>query len=118
MHIGEFAKRSGISERMLRYYENRGVLTPRRSAAGYRQYSEADLRQATLVRQLNEAGLKLDSVALLLPCLVDDAPHFDPCDRVRATLAHELNALDQKLDALQQSRTRLARLVDQVENAV
>ena len=53
MHIGELAKRSGISERMLRYYESRGVLSPRRSRAGYRQYSEADLRQAMLVRQLN-----------------------------------------------------------------
>ncbi|MES1950685.1 Transcriptional regulator, MerR family protein [Salinisphaera sp. S4-8] len=117
MHIGELAKRSGISERMLRYYESRGVLSPRRSRAGYRQYSEADLRQAMLVRQLNEAGLKLDSVAVLLPCLVDDGPRFDPCDRVRATLANELTALDRKLDELQQSRALLARLVDQVENA-
>ncbi|MGV9610929.1 MerR family DNA-binding transcriptional regulator [Nocardia xishanensis] len=46
MLIGEFADRSGTSARMLRYYEQQGLVRARRSANGYRVYDEGELEIA------------------------------------------------------------------------
>ncbi len=45
MNIGQAAKRSGISAKMIRYYEEIGLLpAPKRSDSGYRIYSDADIK--------------------------------------------------------------------------
>lgn len=46
MQIGKIAQRSGISVRMLRFYEAEGLLQPHRTDSGYRDYSDADLEEA------------------------------------------------------------------------
>ena len=49
--IGQVAKRSGASRKALRLYEAAGILpAPRRTAAGYRVYGEADLRRLQFIR--------------------------------------------------------------------
>lgn len=40
MRIGELARRTGVSVRALRYYEEQGLLVPARAANGYREYTE------------------------------------------------------------------------------
>ena len=40
MRIGELSERTGTPRRLLRYYEEQGLITPRRCANGYRDYSE------------------------------------------------------------------------------
>jgi len=40
MRIGELATRTGVPTRMLRYYEEQGLITPRRLANGYREYDD------------------------------------------------------------------------------
>ena len=42
MKIGDLAQRTGVSVRMLRFYEAQGLLSPARNAAGYRLYGEAE----------------------------------------------------------------------------
>lgn len=44
MRIGELARRTGVSERMLRYYEQEGLLRPARTTSGYRDYGEGKCR--------------------------------------------------------------------------
>jgi DNA-binding transcriptional MerR regulator len=64
--IGEVAKRSGASRKALRLYEANGILPPpRRSAAGYRVYGEADLHRLAFVRQAKTLGLTLDAIRQL-----------------------------------------------------
>ncbi|MFD6041659.1 MerR family transcriptional regulator [Streptomyces koyangensis] len=43
MRIGEMVRRTGVSERLLRYYEEPGPLTPDRLSSGYRVYAEKDV---------------------------------------------------------------------------
>ena len=52
MRIGELAERTGTSSRSLRYYEQQGLLATRRTANGYRDYDESDLRLVHQIREL------------------------------------------------------------------
>ncbi|WP_291423846.1 MerR family transcriptional regulator [Deinococcus sp.] len=69
MKIGEFAARSGISARLLRYYEEQQLLLPRRGENGYRQYSADMLRSAAQIRALLDAGMPTTIIRDILPCL-------------------------------------------------
>lgn len=107
MKIGELATRTGVSVRMLRYYEEEGLLHPVRRSSGYREFSEADVETVLRIRTLGEAGLKLSSIRLLLPCVAGEKPGFQPCPTVLATLRSEITTLDTKIACLQSSRAIL-----------
>lgn len=73
--IGEFARRSRLSLKALRLYDQRGVLVPSRvdQASGYRYYDTAQLDQARLVVMLRQLQLPLKAVKQLLACDPADA---------------------------------------------
>jgi DNA-binding transcriptional MerR regulator len=73
--IGEFARRSRLSLKALRLYDERGVLVPARvdQASGYRYYDTAQLDQARLVVMLRQLQLPLAAVKELLACDPADA---------------------------------------------
>lgn len=67
MNIGQAAARSGISAKMIRYYESIGLLEPSsRSASGYRQYGDKDLHALGFIRRARELGFPLKQVAALM----------------------------------------------------
>jgi DNA-binding transcriptional MerR regulator len=80
--IGEFARRSRLSPRALRLYDERGVLVPSRvdQASGYRYYGTAQLEEARLVVMLRELQLPLAAVKELLAC--------DPADAAERIAEH------------------------------
>lgn len=59
MLIGELAERVGTSARMLRYYEQQGLVRSRRSANGYRVYDEHEVDVVRKIRDLLELGFDL-----------------------------------------------------------
>ncbi|MFI5721205.1 MerR family transcriptional regulator [Streptomyces cyaneofuscatus] len=70
MLIGEVARRSGVSARMLRHYESLGLVHPSgRTGSGYREYSEEDIRRIFHIESLRALGLSLREVQRAL----DDA---------------------------------------------
>jgi DNA-binding transcriptional MerR regulator len=73
--IGEFARRSRLSLKALRLYDERGVLVPSRvdQASGYRYYDTAQLDQAGLVVMMRQLQLSLAAVKELLACAPADA---------------------------------------------
>jgi MerR family transcriptional regulator, repressor of the yfmOP operon len=66
--ISAAAARAGVSERALRYYQERGLITPSGcTPGGLRRYSEDDLARVARIRQLQALlGLNLDEIALVL----------------------------------------------------
>jgi DNA-binding transcriptional MerR regulator len=80
--IGEFARRSRLSLKALRLYDERGVLVPSRvdQASGYRYYDTAQLDQARLVVMLRQLQLPLATIKELLAC--------DPADAAARIAAH------------------------------
>ncbi len=117
MRIGELARRAGVSERMLRYYEQESLLQPVRTESGYRDYGAAEIQCVQRIRILSAAGLKIETIRILLPCILDNQPRFVPCREVRAALRQEVEKLDEKLHNLAESRKIVASFLDGVEVA-
>ncbi|MFJ3545734.1 MerR family transcriptional regulator [Streptomyces rubiginosohelvolus] len=74
MLIGEVARRSGVSARMLRHYESLGLVRPSgRTGSGYREYSGEDVRRIFHIESLRALGLSLREIGRAL-----DDPGFTP----------------------------------------
>jgi DNA-binding transcriptional MerR regulator len=93
---------------MLRYYEGEGLLAPQRTDSGYRDYGPAEEQTVRRIKMLGAAGMTLDTIQRLLPCVTNDDPAFKPCNDLRRLLARQLGLIDERIDALSQSRTILA----------
>jgi DNA-binding transcriptional MerR regulator len=117
MKIGELSQRTGIPARMLRYYEDQGLLASERSANGYRAYDEADVERATRARGLVQAGLSTRLAKVVLDVERQCAMAQPTCSRELAEmLATELIALDDRLACLTKSRDAVARYLDLTRN--
>ncbi|NGO73643.1 MerR family transcriptional regulator [Streptomyces boncukensis] len=71
MKIGELSRRTGVSVRSLRYYEQKDMLVSDRTPGGHRDYPEAAVDRVILIQQLLAAGLNGDRIASILPCMRD-----------------------------------------------
>ncbi|EGD56786.1 MerR family transcriptional regulator [Gordonia neofelifaecis] len=78
MRIGEVARRSGVSARMLRHYDALGLVTPSgRTSTGYRDYTATDVARIFHVESLRSLGLSLREVGQAL-----DDPEFAPAELI------------------------------------
>ncbi|KAA2254074.1 MerR family transcriptional regulator [Solihabitans fulvus] len=112
MRIGELSHRTGVNERLLRYYEQQGLLEPERLSSGYRVYREADIGVVHRIRTLLAAGLNTATIAQVLPCVRDDGDRLIPCAGLRANLTDELSRIDRAIDELRASREILHEVID------
>lgn len=109
MKIGDAAKASGVSAKMIRHYESIGLLPQAgRSDAGYRQYGDKDLRTLLFIRRSRDLGFSLDEIRGLLELWQDRAR---PSREVKALAQQHLAFLDRKLDEIQSMKQALAYLV-------
>ncbi|WP_235697928.1 MerR family DNA-binding protein [Cereibacter sphaeroides] len=61
-----------------------------------------------MIRQLADAGLTVEAMRDLLPCVISPEPTFHPCERLRARLTNELAKLDRRLADISRSRSQVA----------
>jgi DNA-binding transcriptional MerR regulator len=87
MLIGKLANEVGTTVRALRYYEQQGLLHPRRTPNGYREYDEAAVHQVGNIRLLLSLGLTSQDVRAFEPCLAEAASDGPLC----AESAHVIN---------------------------
>ncbi|MFB7288448.1 MerR family transcriptional regulator [Actinacidiphila glaucinigra] len=120
MKIGELAAKTGVATRLLRYYEEVGILHPFRSPNGYRAYGEPAIDRVLQIRELLEAGLTTDMIREVLPCLeaakeeaVTDCPAAADLDGLR----QQLSGIERRIDVLQRNRDAIKRYLRAWEEA-
>ncbi|WP_414638452.1 MerR family transcriptional regulator [Actinophytocola sp.] len=114
MRIGELARRTGVSERSLRYYEQQGLLTPDRTPGGHRDYPERAVDRVIRIQELFAAGLHSKKIARLLPCMrdADGGPSEIATPQLVADLAAERQRIDRMITELTNSRDVLDDVID------
>jgi DNA-binding transcriptional MerR regulator len=114
VRIGALSARSGVPVRMLRYYEEKGLLSPRRAANGYREYDERDVTRAALVTSMIRSGLP---TRLIVPLLRQrcDAQDVDGEDReIEELLRAEATRLDGRIACMSLSRRTIQEYLDRL----
>ncbi|MGC5014861.1 MerR family transcriptional regulator [Streptosporangium sp. DT93] len=108
MRIGELARRAGVSPRALRYYEQQGLISARRSANGYREYGEADLRLVSEIRSLLAVGFTLDDARPFVACLRAGHDSGGSCPDSVAVYRRKLSEIDDEIRTLLIRRAEVA----------
>jgi MerR family copper efflux transcriptional regulator len=109
MNIGEAAKASGVSAKMIRHYESVGLFPEAaRTEAGYRQYTEREVHTLRFIRQSRELGFSIEQIRELLGLWQN---RRRPSRQVKALAQAHLEELDLKLQELQAMKATLEHLV-------
>ena len=108
MNIGEAATRSGVSAKMIRYYESIGLITaPARTAAQYRVYADDDVHTLRFVRRSRDLGFSLEETRELLALWRDKSRAS--ADVKNLAMAH-VRALEEKAAELKAMADTLRHL--------
>lgn len=110
MNIGEASKSSGISAKMIRYYESIGLISPAgRTDSGYRVYSDHDLHTLHFVRRARDLGFSVEQMNELLALWKDRSRAS--ADVKRIALEH-VQELERKAEALRDMAATLKHLAE------
>ena len=109
MNIGQAAKSSGVTAKMIRYYESIGLLPDsKRSANGYRAYDEQDIHRLRFVRRSRDFGFSMQQIDALLGLWQKRRPSHG----VKKIALTHVAELDEKIQHLAELRNTLKHLAD------
>jgi len=110
MNIGQAAAASGISAKMIRYYESIGLIgSATRTASGYRVYTDADLHTLRFVRRARDLGFSVEQMHELLALWRDRSRASADVKRIALEHVAELERKAAELHAMADTLKHLAR---------
>ena len=109
MNIGEAAKASGVSAKMVRHYESVGLFPEAaRTESGYRQYTDKEVSTLRFIRQSRDLGFSIEQIRALLGLWQN---RRRPSRQVKALAQAHIHELDEKLKELHAMKATLEHLV-------
>lgn len=106
MRIGEVARLGGVSVDALRFYEERGLIKPQRSANGYRLYPQETLQLVGYIKLAQQLGFSLAEIGENLPLLWNSEGASR--ELLARLFAEKIALLDERLAGMQALRNTLA----------
>ena len=108
LNIGEAARRSGVSAKMVRHYESLGLLPQvQRSDSGYRQYSEAEVHTLRFIKRARDLGFSMAEIAELVSLWHNRRRASASVRRIAQKHADDLARRIADMQAMQQTLTHL-----------
>jgi MerR family copper efflux transcriptional regulator len=108
MNIGQAAKASGVSAKMIRHYEEVGLITPpNRTDAGYRQYTDGEVHTLQFIRRSRDLGFSIAQIGELVGLWQD---HKRPSRQVKALAEAHIKELEAKAQELLAMKAALQHL--------
>ncbi|MQQ99938.1 Cu(I)-responsive transcriptional regulator [Glaciimonas soli] len=108
MNIGEAALASGVSAKMIRHYEESGLIPKAsRSDAGYRTYTERDIHLLRFIRQGRVLGFSMKQISELISLWLNQSR---PSSKVKELTLHHIQELDAKIQELENMKATLQNL--------
>ncbi|HYF08911.1 MAG TPA: Cu(I)-responsive transcriptional regulator [Acetobacteraceae bacterium] len=108
MNIGEASAASGISAKMLRHYEEIGLITAKRGENGYRHYGRDDVAELRFIRHARDLGFSLADVRRLLDLWRDRGRSSAEVKRLAMSHVAALEEKARRLNAMAASLRHLA----------
>lgn len=110
------AQRTQTSRRLLRYYEEQGLIGSDREANGYRDYDEALVDRVLQIRGLLAAGLPTRIIKQILPCLTGPRSLVfdDATPEMLATLELERDRMTERIACLQRNRDAISAYLAEI----
>lgn len=109
MNIGEAARASGVSAKMIRYYEQSGLIPKAgRTTAGYRDYSTNDVHMLRFVRRSRDLGFSMAEIEELLQLWRDRSRQSADVKRIALTRIADLRRRIQKMEEMAATLEHLA----------
>src|SRR4051812_3801775 len=112
MRIGELARRAGVSQKAVRYYERLGLVVPVRRSNGYRDYDDGHLRVVAEIRELAANGIAPGRAGPFVECLDAGHEHSDECPASLAAYRDSIAELDRVIASLTARRATLIQRLD------
>ncbi len=108
MNIGQAARNSGVSAKMIRYYERIGLIPEaRRTANGYRVYADADIHTLKFIRRARDLGFSIEQIDQLVQLWQNQQR---ASAEVKQIALQHVSALDHKIEQLRTIRETLSHL--------
>lgn len=109
MNIGEAARATGVSAKMIRYYEEAKLIAPPgRTASGYRVYGASDIHALRFIRRARDLGFTVEQIAALMELWRDRSRASADVKRLALQHVAELEAKRREIDSMARALTQLA----------
>ncbi len=110
MNIGDAAKASGVSAKMIRYYESTGLIPAAgRTDAGYRVYSDIEVQMLRFIRRSRDLGFPVEKIEELLALWRDRSRQSADVKRLAQ---EQIGGLERKIAEMQAMKDTLQHLAD------